>query len=123
MGIVDGVEQKSIADKGLAQEGLYKVEEVQYLNRNRSYNIKPNINIPTYYTPALRNHEHLSYGGGNHQGQRSNQNYQHNYNPLGFQGKHQGIERVDNQGHKRSQSFEEQMLNYIAENKRMLNLH
>ena len=76
VGIVDGAEQKSVADKGLAQESPYRVEEVQYLNRNRSYNFKPNINIPTHYTPALRNHENISYGDGNHQGERSNQNYQ-----------------------------------------------
>ena len=123
VGIVDGAEQKSFVDQGLAQDGPYQVEEVQYLNGNRSYNFKPNNNIPTHYTLALRNHENISYGGGNHQGQRSNQNYQQNYNLPRFQGQHQGIQRVDNQGHKRSQSFKEHMLNYMAENKRILNLH
>ena len=37
----------------------YQVEEAQYLNANRSYTFKP-----THYTPALRNDENFSYGGG-----------------------------------------------------------
>ena len=45
-------------------EGSYQVEEAQYLNANRSYNFKPNLNLPTHYTPTLRNHENFSYGGG-----------------------------------------------------------
>ena len=64
VGIVEGVEQKNVADQGLAHEGPYQVEEVQYLNGNRSYNFKPNNNLLTHYTHALRNHENLSYGGG-----------------------------------------------------------
>ena len=76
VGIVNGAEQNSVANQGLAQEGPYQVEEIQYLNGNRSYNFKPNSNLPTHYTPALRNHENLSYGGGNHQGQRPIHNYQ-----------------------------------------------
>ena len=72
---INGVGHNRIADQGLSQEGAYQVEEVQYLNGNRSYNFKPNNNLPTYYTLALRNHENLSYGGGNHQDQRTTQNY------------------------------------------------
>ena len=41
VGCVKGVEQKSVDDQGLAQESSYHVEEVQYLNGNRSYNFKP----------------------------------------------------------------------------------
>ena len=33
------------------------------------------------------------------------------------------IKRGENQGHRRSHSFEDQMLNYMAKNKRILNLH
>ena len=123
MGAIDCTEENRVVDKGLAYEGPYHVEEVQYLNGNRSYNFKPNRNLPTHYTLALRNHDNMSYGGGNHQGQRPTQNYQHNYNSPGFQGQHQGIQRANNQGHKRSQSFEYQMMNFITENKRILNLH
>ena len=64
VGTIDGNEQKSSADEGLAYEGPYQVEEAQFLNANRSYNFKPNVNLPTHYTPTLRNHENLSYGGG-----------------------------------------------------------
>ena len=70
VGIINGVKKNSVADQGLAHEGPYQVEEVQYLNENKSYNFKPNSNLPTHNTPALRNHKNLSYGGGNHQGQR-----------------------------------------------------
>ena len=86
VGTINGVEQNRIDAQGLAQEGAYQVEEVQYLNENISYKFKPNSNLPTHYTPALRNHKKLSYGGGNHQVQRPTQNYQQNYIPLGFQG-------------------------------------
>ena len=123
MGTVDCTKQNRVVDQGLDHEGPYQVEEVQYLNGNRSYNFKPNNNIPTHYTPALRNHENISYGGGNHQGQRPPQNYQQSYIPPGFQGQHQGIQRADNQGQKKSQSSEEQMLSYMAEIKRISNMH
>ena len=63
-------EQKSITDEGLAHEGPYQVEEAQYVNGNRSYNFKLNNNLPIHYTPALRNHENLSYGSGVQQGLR-----------------------------------------------------
>ena len=62
--IVEESEQKSSAEEGLAHGGPYQVEEDQFLNGNESYNFKPNLNYPTHYTPALRNHENFSYGGG-----------------------------------------------------------
>ena len=64
VGIVEGNEQKHSSDEGLAYEGPYQVEEAQFVNGNRSYNFKPNLNLPTHYTPSLRNHENFSYGGG-----------------------------------------------------------
>ena len=70
VGIVEGSEQKCITDEGLAHEGSYQVDEAQYVNGIRSYNFKPNNNLPTHYTPALRNHEHFSYGSGVQQGLR-----------------------------------------------------
>ena len=36
MGIVEGGEQKCIANEGLPDEGSYQVEEAQYVNGNRS---------------------------------------------------------------------------------------
>ena len=57
-------EQKSSTEEGLAHEGPYQVEEAQFVNGNISYNFKPNLNLPTHYTPTLRNHENFSYGGG-----------------------------------------------------------
>ena len=56
------------------------------------------------------------------QGPRPTQNF-HNYAPPGFQGQQQGVQRANNQGQRRSQSFEDQMLNFMYENKRILNLH
>ena len=50
VGTVEGGEQKCIADKGLADEGPYQVEEAQYVNGGRNYNFKPNKNLPTHYT-------------------------------------------------------------------------
>ena len=61
--IVEGAEYKC-ADEGLAHESPYKVEEVQYLNKKRSYIFKPDNNLPTHYAPIVRNQENLSYGGG-----------------------------------------------------------
>ena len=43
--------------EGYEEEELYQVEEVQYLNANKSYTLKPNPNLPTHYSPALQNHE------------------------------------------------------------------
>ena len=56
--------------EGLAEEDPYQVEEAKYLNEQRSYHFKPNLNLPTHYNPTLRNHENLSYGGGATQGPR-----------------------------------------------------
>ena len=84
MGIVEGTKKKSVADQGLAYEGPYQVEEIQYLNGNINYNFKPNNNLQTHYTPTLRNHENLSYGAGMKQGPIPIQNYHRNYAPLGF---------------------------------------
>ena len=56
--------------EGPVEEEPYQVEEAHYLNANRSYTFKPNPNLPTHYTPALRNHENFSYVGGAQQGPR-----------------------------------------------------
>ena len=48
----------------LVGEEPYQVEETKYMNEQRSYHFKPNPNLPTHYTPALRKHENFSYGGG-----------------------------------------------------------
>ena len=60
--VVEGERRKS-AEEGRNHKGSYQVEEAQYLNANRSYTFKPNPNLPTHYTPVLRNHENFSYGG------------------------------------------------------------
>ena len=62
VGTSDENEKRNSAEEGLAPWGPYQVKEAQYLNANRSYNFKPNLNLPTPYTPALRNHENFSYG-------------------------------------------------------------
>ena len=61
-------EQRVLNDEGLVHDGPYHVEEVQFVNGNRSYNFKPNKNLPTHYTLALRNHENFSYGHAVQQG-------------------------------------------------------
>ena len=43
-------EKRVLNDEGLANDGPYHVEEVQFVNDNRSYNFKPNTNLPTHYT-------------------------------------------------------------------------
>ena len=70
MRTVDGGERRKSAEDGSNHEGPYQVEEAQYLNANRSYTFKPNLNLPTHYTPTLKNHENFSYGRGAQQGQR-----------------------------------------------------
>ena len=50
--------------EGLVGEEPYQVEETKYMNEQRSYHFKPNPNLPTDYTQALRNYESFSYGGG-----------------------------------------------------------
>ena len=64
VGDVDEGKRRNSAKEGSTHEGPYYVEEAQYLNVNRSYTFKPNLNLPTHYTPALRNNENFSYGGG-----------------------------------------------------------
>ena len=58
--IVEESEQKSSGGEGIAHECPYQVEEAQFVNGNRSSNFKPNLNLPTHYTPALRNHENFT---------------------------------------------------------------
>ena len=67
-GTVDENKRRDSAEKEPTHEGSYQVKEAQYLNANRSYTFKPNLNLPTHYTPTLRNHENFSYGGGTQQG-------------------------------------------------------
>ena len=86
VGTAERNEQKSSADEGLAHEGSYQVKEAQFLNANRSYNFNPNLNLPTHYTPALKNPENFSYGGRAQQGPRPVQNFQQQYAPHWFQG-------------------------------------
>ena len=71
--------------KGLIDEDPYQVEEANYLNEQRSYHFKPNLNLPTHYTLTLRGHENFSYGGGASQGLRHGQGFQQGYNPPRFQ--------------------------------------
>ena len=52
---VEESEQKSSAEEGLTHEGPYQVEEAQFVNGNRSYNLNPNLNLATHYTSTLRN--------------------------------------------------------------------
>ena len=56
------------------EEDAYEVEEAKYVNEPKNYHFKPNPNMPTHYSLALRNHENFSYGGGTLQGQRHGQN-------------------------------------------------
>ena len=86
VGTVKGNEQKSSADEGLAYEGPYQVEEAKFVNGNKSYNFKPNLNLPTDYTSTLRNHKNFSYEVGAQQGPRPVQNFQQQYASHGFQG-------------------------------------
>ena len=85
VGAIDKGERRKSSEEGSNHEGPYQVEEAQYLNANRSYTFKPNLNLPTHYTPTLRNHENFSYGGGAQQGQRPGQNLQQYHASSGFQ--------------------------------------
>ena len=127
VGTING-EKRNSAEDGPTHEGSYQVEEAQYLNANRSYTFKPNLNLPTHYTPALRNHENFSYGEGAQKVQRYGQNMQQYHASSGFQQQQQqqqqqAGQRAENQGQRRSNSFENQMLAFIGENKRLLNIH
>ena len=66
VGVVTKGRRNSV--EGYKEEEPYQVEEAQYLNANKSYTFKPNPNLPTHYSPALRNHEIFSYGGKAQQG-------------------------------------------------------
>ena len=99
------------------------VEEANYLNEQRAYHFKPNPNLLTHYTPTLRNHENISYGGGAQHVPRHGQNFQQGYAPPRFQQQQQGEGRNEYQGQKRAQTFEDQMLQFMGENKKLLNFH
>ena len=73
VGVIDERIRRSVEE--LVGEEPYQVEETKYMNEQRSYHFKPNPNLPTHYTPELRNHENFSYGGGAHQGPRLGNNY------------------------------------------------
>ena len=89
--------------EGHAVEGSYAVEEANYLNDQRAYHFKPNPNLPTHYTPALRNHENFSYGGGAQHVPRHGKNFQQGYAPPRFQQQQQGEGRNEYQGQKGAQ--------------------
>ena len=95
------------------------------MNEQRSYHFKPNPNLPTHYNPALRNHENFSYGGGALHGPRQEQHPQQGYHqPSRFQQQQQrGGNRNEYQGQRRIQPFEEQMLQFMGDNKRLLQFH
>ena len=107
------------------EEYSYGAEDVKYVNEPRKYHFKPNPNLPTHYNPKLRNHENFSYGRGALQGPRHGQNPQQGYQqPPRFQQQHQGGEgRNDYQGHRKTQQFEEQMLHFMGDNKRLIHFH
>ena len=107
------------------EEDSYGDEEVKYVNEPRNYHFKPNPNLPTPYSPALRNHENFSYGGWALQGPRHGQNSQQGYQqPPRFQQQHQGGEcRNKYQGQRSAQPFEEQMLQFMGDNKRLIHFH
>ena len=108
------------------EEDSYGAEEVKYANEQRSYHFKPNPNPPTHYNPALRNHENFSYGGGALHGPRQEQHPQQGYHqPPRFQQQQQqgGGNRNEYQGQRRAQPFEEQVLQFMGDNKRLLQFH
>ena len=109
--------------EGRAEEGSYAVEEANYLKEHRTYHFKPNPNLPTHYTPALMNHENFSYGGGAQHVPRHGQNFQQGYAPPRFQQQQHGEGRNEDQSQKRTQTFEDQMLQFMGENKKLLNFH
>ena len=110
--------------EGYEEEEPYQVEETKYMNEQRNYHFKPNPNLPTHYTPALRNHEIFSYGEGAQQGPRHGQNYHQVYTQHRFRQQQQQNRdnRGEYQGQKRTQTFEDQVLQFMTENKRM-NVH
>ena len=110
--------------KWYEEEEPYQAEETKYMNEQRSYHFKPNPNLLTHYTLALRNHKSFSYGGGAQQDPRHGQNPHQVYTPPGFQQQWQQRDsRGEYQGQKRIQNFEDQVLQFMKENKRILNVH
>ena len=73
IGAVEREQMRRSADVPI-EEDSYGDEEVKYVSERRNYHFKPNPNLPTHYSPALRNHENFSYGGGALQGPRHGQN-------------------------------------------------
>ena len=71
--------------EGYEEEEPYQVDEAKDMNEQRSYHFKPNPNLPTHYSPTLRNHESFSYGGKAQQGTRYEQNHHQAYTQFGFQ--------------------------------------
>ena len=68
------------------------------MNGNISYNFKPNNNLSTHCTLALRNHEKFSYGSGVQHGPGLVKKFQQQYASQGFQGQQQqGSRRAENQ--------------------------
>ena len=104
-------------------EVFYEAEEANYLNEQRAYHFKLKPNLPTHYTPALGNHENFSYGGGAQNVPRHRQNFQQMYAPPRFQQQQQGEGINEYQGQRRAQTFEDQMLQFMGENKKLLNFH
>ena len=88
--------------EGRAAEGSYAVEEANYLNEHRTYHFNPNPNLPTHYTPGLRNHENFSYGGGAQHVPRHGQNLQQGYALPKFQQQQQGEGKNEYQGQRRA---------------------
>ena len=74
-------EQKGMTNGEFAHEVPYQVKEAQFVSGNISYNFKPNNNLETHYTPALRNHENFFYGSGVQLGPIPRSNYQQQYVP------------------------------------------
>ena len=110
--------------KGPVEEEPCQVEETKHMNEKRSYHFKCNPNFPTHYTPALRDHENFSYCGGAQQGPRPGQNYHQTYAQPRYQEQQQQRDnRGEYRGQKRTQSFEDHMLHFKSETKRILNLH
>ena len=73
IGAVEREQMRRSADVPI-EEDSYGDEEVKYVSERRNYHFKPNPNLPTHYSPAPRNHENFSYGGGALQGPRHGQN-------------------------------------------------
>ena len=73
--VIGAVERKSMrrSTKIPKEEDAYEVKEAKYVNEPRNYHFKPNPNLPTHYSPALRSHENFSYDGGALQGPRHGQ--------------------------------------------------